>query len=264
MNAPSSRPVAAVYDRREERRRVLVGGHRPPLQQAAAFTLLELLVVIGLIATLAAFLLGGLGGGDQAAALPSAQASVVNMVTAARQQATATGRKTRLLVNVDPSAPDRFLRYIVWQRAREAGASPVNWDVVETINLPPGCYVVPGSLRVALGLVENEADWRLHSAPAQSLVSSLFANQTLTLALPGDVSAQAWTGVAFTAPGTLAALAGGPPPTGNWLVATGTVRAPGSYAMGEAPVRLQSPRTVRGLILSAYGVPTVVSEPDAL
>lgn len=228
------------------------------------FTLLELLVVVGLIAALAAFLLGGLTGGGKAAALSSGQATIVNLVTAARMQAAATGRKTRLLVNVEPGTPERFLRFIVWQKARQAGASPTDWDTLETVSLPPGCHVVPASLTLVAGLVENATDWKRPSNAAEDLNSDLFTGQMLVIALEGDAAAQTWTGVAFTPQGTLATLAGGLPPNGAWLLASGAPRAPGSYAAGESPVRLHSPHIIRGVMLSAYGVPALLNDREAL
>lgn len=230
----------------------------------SAYTLVELLVVVALIAVLAVWLPGGLAGGSRAAALSSAQASVAGLVSAARLQATASGRKTRLLVHNDPMAPTRYLREIVWQRARQAGAAPADWDTVESLALPAGCYVVPGSLLQAGGLVADAAEWRRRSQPTQSLVSDLFANQALRLTLDGESEAQSWTGVAFTAQGTLAAVNGGPPPTGAWLLALGAPRPPADVLAGESPVRLGSSRAVRGLLLSAYGVATLFDDPDAL
>lgn len=264
MSTGLSRPVVATAACRNARRGVSCGDHRTAFQQSAAFSLLELLVVIGLMAALASFLLIEFGGRNQSAALPSAQATVANLVTAARLQATASGRKTRLLVQMDTAVPDRFLRQVVWQRALQAGVNPTDWEVVESLRLPAGCYVMPASLSAAAGLVENESAWKRRSAPTQSLASDLFAGQTLVLQLPGEDRMQRWTGVAFTAQGTLAPLHGGTPPSGAWLLAAGNPRPPASSAAGESPVRLVSPRQVRGVILSAYGVATLLSDPDAL
>lgn len=224
------------------------------------FTLLELLVVIGLIAAMSFFLVSGLTGGGVTAGLQSAQATLANLVTAARAKAPATGRKTRLLVNIDPRVPERFLRHIVLQLARQSGSSPTDWDTLIAVTLPEGIYIVPASLSQAGGLVANAADWKRVSDPAADLVSDLFANQNLTAALDGDVAAQAWTGIAFTANGTLAALNGGLPPKGFLAVVPGARRPPGSYLAGEAPVQLGSPQAVRGLLLSAYGVPALLND----
>lgn len=224
-----------------------------------AFTLLELLVVIGLIAAMSFFLVSGLAGGGTTAALQSGQATIANLITTARTKALATGRKTRLLVNTDAAASERYLRHLVLQLARQTGSGPANWDTLATVTLPEGVYVMPASLTPAGGLVANPADWKRATDPAADLVSDLFGNQSLAVLLEGDASAQLWTGVGFTPNGTLAALDGGPPPKGALVLAPGVRRPPGRYQSGDSPVQLGNPRAVRGLFLSAYGVPALMN-----
>jgi prepilin-type N-terminal cleavage/methylation domain-containing protein len=227
---------------------------------AKAFTLLELLVVIGLIAAMSYFLVSGLTGGGATAALQSAQATISNLITTARTKAPATGRKTRLLVNTDAGATERYLRHLVLQLARQAGSNPADWDTLVRVTLPEGVYVVPASLAQDGELVAKPADWKRVTDPAADLVSDLFSNQSLSVMLEGDASAQWWTGVGFTPNGTLAALAGGQPPKGALVIALGVRRPPGSFQPGESPVQLRNPQAVRGMILSAYGVPALVGE----
>lgn len=227
------------------------------------FTLLELLVVIGLIAAMSFFLVSGVTGGGATAALQSGQATVANLITTARTKAAATGRKTRLLVNTDAGVPERYLRHMVLQLARQAGASPADWDTLATVTLPAGVYVLPSSLDQSVGLVTRPEDWKRLSDPAADLVSDLFDNQSLSVLLEGDPSAQTWTGFGFTPNGTLAALDTGPPPKGALLITLGVRRPSGSYQPGESPVQLGNPQALRGLILSAYGVPALVSERSA-
>ncbi len=230
------------------------------MRASKAFTLLELLVVIGLIATMSAFLFNGLAGGGKSSALQSAQATVSNLIIAARTKAPATNRKARLLVNADAGSPERYLHFVVLQLARQPGSSPADWDTVQSAALPPGAYVVPGSLT---GLVVDAAEWRRVSDPAEDLTSDLFKNQSLTYAIEGDTVAQLWTGVAFTPNGTLAALVGGPPPKGSIVISLGQVRPPDTYQTGEPPIQLGSARLVRGLSLSAYGVPALLNDRNA-
>lgn len=227
---------------------------------AKAFTLLELLVVIGLIAAMSFFLVSGLTGGGATVALQSGQATLANLITTARTKAPATGRKTRVLLNVDPNTPERFLRHLVLQLARQAGSSPTDWDTLASVTLPERVYVMPSALTLAGGLVANPVEWRRVTNPGADLVSDLFTNQSLSVQLEGDAAAQWWTGVNFTPNGTLAALGGGPPPKGALVVALGVRRPPGSYQPGESPVQLGNPQAVRGLILSAYGVPALVGD----
>lgn len=227
---------------------------------SSGFTLLELLVVIGLVATMSVLLVSGLTGTGKSASLQSAQATISNLITAARTKAPATNRKARLLVNADPGAPDRYLRFIVLQVARQPGTNPAEWDTIQSISLPAGAYIVPGSLT---GLVTDATQWKRVSDPADDLASDLFKNQSLTYLIEGDTTAQLWTGVAFTPNGTLAALAGGPPPKGSIVIALGQTRAPGTYQAGLPPVQLASAQTVRGLVLSAYGVPALLNDRSA-
>ncbi len=224
------------------------------------FDLGVFLVVIGLIAAMSFLLVSGLTGGGATAAMQSGQATITNLITTARTKAAATGRKTRLLVNTEAGASERYLRHLVLQLARQAGSSPADWDTTATVTLPEGVYVVPASLTQTGGLVANPADWKRVTDPAADLVSDLFSNQAMSVLLEGDTSAQLWTGVSFTPNGTLAALGVGPPPKGSLVIALGVRRPPGSYQPGESPVQLGNPQAVRGLILSAYGVPALVSE----
>lgn len=227
---------------------------------AKAFTLLELLVVIGLIAGLVSLLVASLAGGGKAAALQSAQSTVANLFTAARTKAPALNRKVRLLVHADPSQPERFLRLLVLQVGRQSGPSPTDWDTVQSVTLPPETCVMPASLA---GLVSNPTAWKRATNPDADLVSDLFTNQSLSYPLEGDAAAQAWTGVAFTPNGTLAALGAGPPPKGYVVVARAQVRPPGTFTAGEPPLLPVNPESVRGLVLSAYGVPALLAERSA-
>lgn len=216
------------------------------------FTLLELLVVAGLIAVFAGFLFGALGGGGKMAALEASHAIVAQLLTDARLKAAATGRRTRLLVNTDVAQGERYLRLLVVQVGEDFAATPATWRTVQSVSLPTGAAVVPP---VLAGLVTEEGGWRRGSDPEAVLRSDLFTNQSLHLALPGDATAQVWTGVAFTPQGTLAALAGGPPPKGYLVLAKTAMRRPDEQAAGSAAVRLLEPDSVCGFVLSAYGIP---------
>jgi len=227
--------------------------------RVTAFTLLEVLVVIGLIAGLSFLLLRALGGG-KTMTLPTGQTMLANLITAARTKAPATAHKTRLLINADPLQADRYLRFLVLQVGRQPGASPADWDTSLVVRLPDGIYVVPPGLT---GLVANPAEWKRVSDPGADLVSDLFENQSLVYQLDGDAAQQRWLGVAFTSNSTLAALVSGPPPKGTIVLAQGRVRAPGSFAEGQPPVELLNPHNVRGLILSAYGVPALLPDRSA-
>jgi len=129
--------------------------------------------------------------------------------------------------------------------------------------LPTETFVLPAALAAPAGLVADVTSWKRISDPAEDLVSSVFLNQGITLALEGESVARLWTGISFTPNGTLAPLAGGPPPKGLLVIATGVRRAPGAYAPGESPIQLSNPEAVRGLVISAYGVPALLNERSA-
>ncbi len=227
---------------------------------ARGFTLLELLVVLGLVAATSFLLVRGLGGAGATVSLRASQTTVANLVTAARTKAAATGRKTRLLVSADPVVPERYLRFVVLQLAQQAGSSPADWITVQGVFLTSGTYIAPGSIA---GLVTDASEWKRVSDTSSDLTSDLLANQSLTWALEGDIAVQSWTGVAFTPNGTLAALAGGPPPKGSIVIALGEARASGTYVAGQPSVQLSDPANVSGIFLSAYGIPTLLDGRNA-
>lgn len=219
-----------------------------------AFTLLELLVVIGLIAALSLVLLGSFGSGGKSAALQSAQATLGNLVSAARTKALAGGGGARLLISIDPTStndPARFLRYIAIQEQIAGVWQPV--PAVE-IFLPEGVYLVPGnftSLPAGLFSTSAATPWtKSDSSPLRS--TALRANQILSLALNSPVAEQ-WVSVSFASAGTTAQ-------SGDLILATGRRRPPGSYSPGESPVELENPETVRGLTLSTYGLPALIND----
>lgn len=240
------------------------GFRAPPSRTSSGFTLLELLVVAGLIAGLSLVLFVGLQGGGKAMALQSAQSTLATMITSARLKASASGRHCRILVSHDAAESERFLRCLVLQQARQPGASPASWDTVQTVMLPADVFVVPATLTVPAGLVADASKWKRASDPAEDLVSGVFLNQNITYAPEGEATARQWTGLGFTPNGTLARLgSSGAPSRGLLVIATGNLRAPGSYTPGQSPVQLTGPDMVRGLVLSAYGVPALLNDRNA-
>jgi prepilin-type N-terminal cleavage/methylation domain-containing protein len=224
------------------------------------FTLLELLVVVALIAAFSIVLFGALGGGGQAAGLQAGQSTVANLITTARTKAAATNRRVRLLISMDATNPERFLRHVILQVGRQIGPSPTAWETVVELDMPDGAYVVPSSLSLSRGLVAASASWKRVTDPAADLVSDVFQGQSMSIALSDGSGAETVMGLAFTPHGTLAALAGGPPPKGSVLIAPGVKRSPVDASGGESPVQLVKPEAVRGLVLSAYGIPALVND----
>lgn len=217
-----------------------------------AFTLVELLVVLALIAGLLVFLIGGLGGGGRAASLQAGQAIVVNLVTAARARAMATGQSTRVLVHFDTRGTQpstRFLRYLAVQ-TQIAGT----WQWVGDAYLPDGVYFVPGHFDpLPAGLIPlgDSAAWvRSNGAALRSSVmqSNMIVSETLNSA-----AAEQWMGFSLAASGMTGQA-------GDIVLALGNPRSPGSFAEGESPVELENPESVRGLVLSAYGATALVED----
>jgi hypothetical protein len=208
----------------------------------------ELLVVIGLIAALGAWFAFGLQGGAKVAALQSGQSMVAGFVNAARQQAVASGRDTRVLLNIDPSGttePRRYLRHLVRQLSQ-----PDGWRTEDEMFLPTGVAMLPRepgspSNLLAPGMVWTRAD-------GSALRSSAFrATGEMSLAINSPVS-ELWASISFTAAG----MTGN---SGDLVLATTELLAPGHYGAGESPLRFNNSEQVRGLSLSSYGLASLVA-----
>lgn len=216
-----------------------------------AFTLLELLVVIGLIAAMSFFLVGGLAGGGKAAALQSAQAILVNMITVTRSKAMATGQSARLLIHVDAAStnqPLRYLRYVAVQAQGSGG-----WQTIADTYLPEGIYVVPGnfsSMPAGLFAANTTSLWT--KADGSVLRSTALRSNQISAETIGGPATEQWVSV------TISANAG-TAQSGDIILASGRSRPPGAFQTGESPVELENPENVRGLTLSSYGVPALIN-----
>lgn len=223
---------------------------RAPVAAAAArrrgFTLLELLVVVGLIAGLSFALLAGLSGGGKGMALQAAQTTVANLVTVARTRAVASGRSARLLFHADARSGPRYRRWIVLQEETDAG----DWATRDFSVLPEGVFVLPHRGQIPAGLYASGVAWT--DAAGEPLESSVLFAPPVSVAVEGD-GPEAWNALTFTAAGTIAG-------SGHLVLAPGRQRPPGAVPAGEAPVQLEQPEAVRGLALSAYGLPRMVNE----
>lgn len=214
-----------------------------------AFSLVELLVVVGLVAALSVFLIGGNGGGGRSAALQSGQALLANLVTAARTSAMASGQSSRLLVQVDRTGePSRYLRQAVVQTQTATG-----WLTLTETALPAGVYVVPGNftpLPAGLFAADTGVPWTKTDGSALRS-TALRANQ-LAVDAVNYPSGEQWVAITISA-------SGGTVQSGDLILAAGRLRPPGTYAVGDSPVELINPETVRGLTLSAYAVPVLIN-----
>jgi prepilin-type N-terminal cleavage/methylation domain-containing protein len=219
-------------------------------RQRRAFTLLELLVVIGLIAVFSFVLISGLGGG-KSAALQSAQATLANMVTAARIKSAATGCRVRVLIHADTNDVARFRRTLVLQQETAPNANAWN-DPILVTSLPDGVYVLPYRSRIPTGFYDNQAAWTKHPSSAP-LESSSLSTAPVIVVIESQ-SAASWDSIQFTPAGTLSYG------TGDMVLASGRPRPPGSYLAGESPVQVANPDGIRGLTISTYGTPVLVND----
>jgi type II secretory pathway pseudopilin PulG len=219
-----------------------------PRSPLAAFTLLELLVVAGLTAAFSVVVIRGLGGGGQSAAVQSAQATLANLISVARTKAMASGQSSRLLINVDAggsSQPLRFLRLVAIQTQVSGG-----WQTITEAYLPEGVYVVPGNFAVTPAGLFSAVPWT--RADGSALRSTALRSNQITTETIAGAAAEQWVSLTISA-------AAGTAQSGDLIVAPGKPRPPGSYLPGESPVLLDNPDGVRGLTLSAYGVPALIN-----
>lgn len=200
-----------------------------------AFTLIELLVVISIIAILA----GGVGlalkGGNPGAALRGGQSTLVSSLSAAKGQAALNQANSMIIVDAD-SASDTFLRSVRVVVEKTAGT----WTEVGTpVILPQGVYVVPpgslGGVTLASSSASRASDFFVSGTPAITGVTGTFLQSNK-----------------FNSLGTLSGGVGG-----RLLVAAGTITGPNA-------VTIDNSVAVRGLVLSKYGIPTLLNEGDSL
>jgi prepilin-type N-terminal cleavage/methylation domain-containing protein len=200
----------------------------------SGFTLVELLVVIGLIAILAGVLGLALGRGNSAAALQSSQSTLLSLYSAARGQAAIRQDTALVLVNTDPMS-EGFLREFYITVGGVATGNP--------ITLSQGIYLVPDS---NLGGVEFQGNWT-------NRVSTAF-NRT-TVPTPPGITGTFGRVPGITSRGTISPT----PVTGG----TRIIIAP-AERLAENLIVFNNPDAVRGIIISNYGVITMMNDAAAM
>lgn len=212
------------------------------------FTLIELIVVIGIIAGLSVFLIGGLKE-NKASALRSGQATIANLLTAARTKAMATGCRVRILIHADPRNPQRFRRLLVVQQ--ETTYKSDNWAIPDNIvSLPEDVVVLPYKGRIPAGIYEFPASWTktYQVSTGNELHSSILSEDPVSVTIQASAS-EKWDVIQFTPTDGLSSGHGG-----DLVLASSVKRRPDEFVVGDSPVRAVSPDAVRGVSISRYGV----------
>ncbi|WPJ97647.1 prepilin-type N-terminal cleavage/methylation domain-containing protein [Coraliomargarita algicola] len=115
----------------------------------AGFTLIELLVVISIILIASSIIFIG-GNGGAGAKLSSSQRIIAGIAQGARGQAILKNAETRLIINNDPSDPEKYRRFIgvvYWGQDYKADGTPdglPGWKAAtQGTYLPEGIYFDP-------------------------------------------------------------------------------------------------------------------------
>jgi len=221
----------------------------------SGFTLLELLVVVGLIGALSLVFLSGWRGGSTSASLQSAQASVGNLISAARTRALASGSDVRILLQVDSDselANDRFLRHLVLQVASNS-----DWITISEVTLPDSVGLLPRDPSAFNGLLGTNATWTrpsdntpLRSTAFRSNTSS-FPDAELSAAIGSSVT-ERWAALKFGGRGTTSS---------SGALVLGVLRRGGpTTESGTVRFQFSAPEQVRGMSISSYGLPSYVDD----
>ncbi|MEX2381213.1 MAG: prepilin-type N-terminal cleavage/methylation domain-containing protein [Opitutales bacterium] len=213
------------------------------------FTLIEILVVVGVIAVFAAGIGMALRGGDQTTGLDSAQRTMVSLLKVTRGQAALNQTEARLIINIDPNDPSRYLRFVgvVVRDVDDYGnpLEPARWvPANDGVTLPRGVYVVPPrDMAVPPGMISpSNADW---SDKRRSN-----GMQPMQVAFNTD-RVQQYLSIGFASRGTVTQ----PIPSPR------IVLSPARPTAGT-PV-FESHSNVRGILLRQFGTTTLLNDPGA-
>lgn len=228
--------------------------------KSRAFTLIELLVVIALIAVLA----GGIGlammGGNSSTALQNSQNVVGSLVSVARSKSALTQADTALLINVTPTS-DGFLREFRVAVLTASGPTTSVWVASgDPSYIGQGIYfVVPSSFTSSVDFPAS-ANWNAN------IRSTAFNTEDVRIYL-SDASTQLpdtyrfvqvltrW-GSVVRQPSTLGNPAIVAPVGGRVVLAPAQIGPNGT-------VTFNSTDALRGMLVSDYGIATLINEPEA-
>lgn len=247
-----------------------------------AFTLVELMIVIAVIGILTGSLVAVLRTGGKGPALQAAQATLSGLVSSARARAALDNNTATVIIWANSNDPSTYLR-----RAAIAVRVDTNNDgVPDSYNiqggiqdLPRGIFFVPEDAGINLpAKLEPLVDWRPPTTTLVYTESQATGNGTTSSSTSGkgfkrledgsppqwendpDAPATYYESIAFDAYGNLVSK------VGNNLISYLAV-APGDIAVGPSSsdrgVIFRSVDNLRGLKLSAYGLPILLNEKAA-
>jgi type II secretory pathway pseudopilin PulG len=217
--------------------------------------LIELLVVIALIAVLAGVLGLALGRGNSGTALQSGQSTISAMIAGVRAEAAVSQLNAALLVNVTPSS-DGFLREFRVATTADAGSTWI--DTGNVSELPSGIYLVPGNAIA----VANATFTGSNPAWVAGYKSSTFSGGAAGLRKirntddTADISTDEYRVVVQMTPKGLS-VTGSDTGTLNRIVL-----APAERVSAET-IDFNNAAALRGMVISRYGVSSLVNEPNA-
>lgn len=216
------------------------------------FTLIELLVVIGLISILAAGIGLSMRGGNPTSALRAGQGSLIALMSSARGQAALTQSDAMIVVDVTNAEQDECLRSL--QVVVRAGAGLDQWRPVgDPVILPQGIYVVPPTGTSVAG-VTLEGAW----TPARKSKGFQSASALPIAERPRDpVNYPYYETEVFDNRTYLRFQAFSPLGSTS---SDGTILLTTGRRTGVATISLDNPEMIRGVLVSRYGVPTLINE----
>lgn len=219
-----------------------------------AFTLIELLVVIGIIAVLAAGIGVAFLGGSHGNALQNSQGVVNSLASVARSKAALTQSDAAILVNTKPGT-DGFLREF---RVAVRNATATRWLATgDSTFLDKGIYLVPAAATFATDVTTSGSWTGLNTTAfdASDISPKLYTPDDSSTITTDDYRVVA----IYNPRGTLSSAS---PGTVTIPVIRRIVLA-SALSGSDGKLTFATPDEVRGVLLSTYGVPTLINESEA-
>ena len=235
----------------------------------SAFTLIELMIVIAVIGILVGSIGLALKGGNKPAALQGAQSTLMSLVSAARAQAALESATATVLIWADADDSETYLRraaVFVGVDTNNDGTLDYYLRKSEPLNLPAGIFFVPSDGGLAMPVIRQPvADWaglklteaQNSNAPTGSLIFKRY-DATAALVIDSEAPVKAYESIAFDSYGQLKSLVKGSTSNAVSYLAV----APGDIEPNQG-VTFSEVDSLRGVKLSAYGIPLMLNEKNA-